>query len=61
MEGVVAENNEQAHYIRESEDELDDEENEESNRMVGVTLQKLSHFIMVYFGLSEAWRQIPFK
>jgi len=41
---------------------LDDEDNEGvTDSVVNARLQKLSHLITLYLGLSEAWRQNLFK
>lgn len=42
--------------------DLDDEDNERViHSMMDARLRKFSYFITVYLGLSEAWRQNPFK
>lgn len=42
--------------------DLDDEDSERVNHsLIDARLRKLSYFVTVYIGLSEAWRQNPFK
>jgi len=59
MEGA-AEGTEQVNPV--SGENLDDKDSERATKsVVNTRLEKMSHFITVYFGLSEAWRQNPFK
>jgi hypothetical protein len=59
----VAENTEEDNCPAIVAENLDDDDDNESaiHSVVTVKLQKLSYLITVYLGLSEAWRQNPFK